>query len=321
MRRVIVVHRDRKSQRTLSRVIASGVGPVTVVETPAAARALVDGATAAVVSAEAAAGPGFGELAAAVRTSGGHLLLCGEGGPTAVLTLVRDHELDHVVSSDPVDLADELPLTLRALAAPAGLCELGAARYLSHGARLEELVPTRTHERVALLGRLREGLAAMELSARQERQAALVADELLANAIYDAPCARDEARRESARAADREIIPAERPRLRWGSDGRHVAIEVTDPFGAVSPATIRAHVARLIDRSTSPRQGNGGAGLGLAMTFLATSQLVFHLAPGRATQAIGLIDLRARPDGGRALVPSLHLHTEPGAATSGRTHG
>jgi hypothetical protein len=69
----------------------------------------------------------------------------------------------------------------------------------------------------------------------------------------------------------------------------------------------------MIDRSTSPRQGQGGAGLGLAMTFLAASQLVFHLDAGRVTQAIGLIDLRVRPDGIRALVPSLHIYSEPRA--------
>ena len=46
------------------------------------------------------------------------------------------------------------------------------------------------------------------------------------------------------------------------------------------------------------------------MAFLASTQLVFHLCPGRATQAIGLIDLRSRPDGVRTLVPSLHIFTE-----------
>jgi len=89
-----------------------------------------------------------------------------------------------------------------------------------------------------------------------------------------------------------------------------LAIEVTDHFGSLDAATIRTHLAKLADRSTRPRQGNGGAGLGLAMAFLASTQLVFHLCPGRCTQAIGLIDLRSRPDGVRTLVPSLHIFTE-----------
>ena len=44
----------------------------------------------------------------------------------------------------------------------------------------------------------------------------------------------------------------------------------------------------------------------LAMTYSASSQLVFNLDPGRLGQAIGVIEL-ARDDSGHAPVPSLHV--------------
>jgi hypothetical protein len=320
MSSVLVVHRDRKSQRMLARVVTSGVGPVTVVDSIAAAREHVAPATIAVVSAELAGTRGFPDLVAALRAAGGDVVLCGEAGPTPILCLVRDHAIDHIITSDPIGYADELPLTLRGMRRCPALGAPCAERYLTHGAQLVELTPETTHGRHTVLASVRDGLAAMSLSARHERQAALIADELLANAIYDAPCGGGEVQRESPREADRALADRERPRLRWGGDGRFLAIEVTDTYGTLDAATIRHYISKLVDRSNGPRQGSGGAGLGLAMTFLAASQLLFHIVPGHTTRAIGLIDLRIRTDGLRALVPSLHVYVAPPAAAE-EEHG
>lgn len=311
---VLLVHGDKKTQRLLGRVVTTGHGPVRIAETVAEGRAALDGVAAVVVSAELARGDGFSALVAQARAARQPVVLCGEAGATEILTLVRDHAIDHVLSCDPVGFADELPLTLRGLGRRVALDVIGLERYLSHGAPLATIEPASTHGRVAALSTVRDSLATMGLSARHERQAALIADELLSNAIYDAPAAAAGlAQHEQPRDQDRPLSGRERPRIRWGADGRYLGVEVTDHYGAIDADTIRNHVAKLIDRSTSPRQGQGGAGLGLAMTFLAASQLLFHLDAGRVTQAIGLIDLRVRPDGVRALVPSLHIYSEPRA--------
>lgn len=309
---VLVVHGDRKTQRMLGRVITSGFGPAVLCDDLEAATAAVHGRTYAVVTAALAAHPALPGLVAALRAGGGDLLLCGEIGPPEVVAIIRDLAIAHVVTTDPIASADELPLTLRTLARPTGLDVHGVERYLGHGVRLTELSPESTHARVTVLAAIRDGLAAMGIAARHERHAALIADELLANAIHDAPHGPDPALRDSVRDTDRPLSGRDRPRLRWGADGRMLAIEVTDQFGSLDASTIRAHLAKLADRSTRPREGNGGAGLGLAMAYLAATQLVFHLCPGRMTQAIGLIDLRARPDGVRTLVPSLHIFTDRG---------
>ncbi len=277
------------------------------------AGATLAGPTVAVVSAALASGPGFSQLVTDVRAGGGEIILSGDGGPTEILTLVRDHAIDHIVTCDPIGFADELPLTIRGLAATAALDGIGVERYLTHGAPLTTVVLDRTQARGPLLIDLRDRLTAMDLSARHQRQAALIADELLTNAIYDAPDGPDLSSHDHARVADRPLLGRERPRLRWGGDGRLLAIEVTDRFGSLDARTVRTYIAKLLDRSTVPRQGHGGAGLGLAMTFLATSQLVFHLDRGRVTQAIGIIDLRPRPDGGHPRVPSLHVFTATSA--------
>ncbi len=307
---VLVVHGDRKTQRALGRVITSGYGPAMLLDTIEAACAeLAPGTVAVVGLAEAMAGD-LGALVRDARAGGGDVILCGEQGPVEVLKLVRDHALTHVVTTDAVAAADELPLVLRIRASGGPLDGVGVERYLAHGAPLHQHVPISTHGRLGILAAVRDDLASLGISARHERHAALIADELLANAIHDAPSRAGTVHRGSVRDPDRPLSARERPRLRWGADGRTLAIEVTDQFGNLDGETIRAHLAKLVDRSTKPREGNGGAGLGLAMAYTAASQLVFHLCPGRMTQAIGLIDLRSRPDGVRSAVPSLHVFIE-----------
>src|SRR5690242_4917337 len=151
MTSVLVVHGDRKTQRTLGRVIASGFGPVTLCDDLASAQASVSGRTYAVVAAERASDPAFAALVAALRTSGGDLLLCGEIGPPEVVAIVRDHAIDHVITTDPVASADEVPLTLRTLMSPRALDGAGVMRYLGHDTHLVELSPDSTHARVAVL--------------------------------------------------------------------------------------------------------------------------------------------------------------------------
>src|SRR5205085_568117 len=150
-------------------VIASGFGPVTMCDDIASAQASVSGRTYAVIGADRASDPGFAALVAALRASGGDLLLCGEIGPPEVVAIVRDHAVDHIITTDPVASADEVPLTLRTLVARRALDQAGVMRYLGHDTHLVELSPDSTHARVVALNSIRDGLTAMGVSARHER--------------------------------------------------------------------------------------------------------------------------------------------------------
>ena len=124
--------------------------------------------------------------------------------------------------------------------------------------------------------------------------AMLVADELISNAVHNAPV--DAERRALPRRARRATsssssTTATRSALRWGCDARYLAIEVTDQFGSLDRDTILAR-ARASTTSANPA---AGAGMGVALSYRSCDHLVFNLAPGKRTEIIALIDVRYPP--------------------------
>ncbi len=122
--------------------------------------------------------------------------------------------------------------------------------------------------------------------------AMLVADELISNAVHNAPVDADGVhyRAELPRDAELVLDARHQVRLRWGCDARYLALEVTDPFGSLDRDTVlRSLTAR------DMRESGGGAGMGVALSYRSCDHLVFNLAPGKRTEIIALIDVRYPP--------------------------
>ncbi len=307
---ILFVHPDRKTQRQVGRILASSLRPVIAVDSLDDASAHLDQPTAlAIVSARLAESPRYAAFRQATELAGAVSVVLGEGPPIAILPIVASHRLCHVASADPMSLADELPTTVQKLLRGD---VFGLEKYLTWAAEVCSTEVVSTSDRRRALLDLQEALDPLGLSPRHERQATLIADELLSNAIHNAPvdAAGDHYLREAARDTHRPLTAREQPRLRWGCDGRYLAVEVTDQWGTVDPQILRQHIGKLTERDGGPRQGSGGAGLGLAMAYQAASALIYNLAPARSAQGLALIDLRVRPDGPRAMTPSFHVFYE-----------
>jgi hypothetical protein len=135
---------------------------------------------------------------------------------------------------------------------------------------------------------------------------ATVIDELLMNALHDAP-------RES-----KPVLSLDDPSdlrkqavLRWGADETTIAISVSDPFGALRQRDVIDHVRRARDERGRPVQAthdDPGAGLGLYLVLANVASLIVNVDPGHRTEVVCLFD-RARA-GARAVtsgVRSLHV--------------
>src|SRR6185503_18643193 len=129
-----------------------------------------------------------------------------------------------------------------------------------------------------------------------------VVDELLMNALHDAP-------RES-----RPIIGADdaggsrRAVLRWASDDHTLAVSVTDAFGALRQRDVIGHVRRAREERGRPELDEHGAGLGLYLVVANVASLIVNVDPGLRTEVVCLFDLashaRRAVDSG---VRSLHV--------------
>ena len=137
-----------------------------------------------------------------------------------------------------------------------------------------------------------------------------VADELVTNAVYNAPRTPDGkakygklSRREPIVLKDHEV-----GELRVACDGAYIAIAQIDPFGALTRETVISYLSRCSTKGPGQiSDASGGAGIGLFRVFQSLSKLVINIEPGRRTEVITLIDLRLNMRRFRQSGKSFHL--------------
>jgi hypothetical protein len=289
-------------------VLGATTRPVIVVDTGDAALALRDGTPSLIVISSQLRATRSGELLlerAHVQGCPSPIVLH-EGGSPGPAELFDSIGLDHLITASMPVLAEEL-----AVAAQKILRRdvFGLEKYLGWGAVVRDTEITSTTDRLRALADLAESVEQMQVGRRHLQAVELIADELVLNAIHHAPV--DERGRhylrETVRGAPRELLGRERPRLRWGCDGRLLAIEVTDQYGSLDALTAVRYVAKCLGRPGSVRTEGEGAGIGLAMAYASSSQLVFDVEPGRRAEAIAIIDVRPWPPSAAPSLPSLHL--------------
>lgn len=315
---ILVVHRDRKTQRVVHRILGSTLCTVDAVDNVIQARKLLAKRVPALVVMD-------------------HNMLLEEGGTAFVaeataagargcLVLLKDNSAKELPSLFTVDaltnlLANPMPLLAEELTVTAlKLLRddiFGIEKYLSWGIECREIVLDNATQRPDVVDRLTGDVRAFGLGPRVASLASLATDELLSNALYNAPV--DDAgkhfRAAEARDTYRDLLPREKVTLRYGCDARYLAIEVTDQFGSLDRHTILHYLAKAAERGGVDKIdfSSAGAGMGIALTYSCCNHLIYNLQPGNRTQAIGLIDVRFKPTELGSMVSSFNVFSrDPG---------
>ena len=198
----------------------------------------------------------------------------------------------------------------------------GLDKYMpGFGIELSHQVIVRALERDTVIERLTGVVRALGGGRRMVDSVALVADELVTNAIYNAPRDPDGQPRYASRSRREKVTlePTEYVRLDYGSDGRTFGIAVTDNFGGLTPETIRRGMERCLTADDQIEQKQGGAGLGIYTALGSVNQLVVNVEEGVKTEVIALWDLERRGRGTGAASPgSLHVFASTEAAARAR---
>jgi anti-sigma regulatory factor (Ser/Thr protein kinase) len=134
-------------------------------------------------------------------------------------------------------------------------------------------------------------------------------DELLLNALFDAPCDdRGQPRYLVQSPRERLAIvarPGEEAEVRFAADDRRVVVAVRDPFGALRRSTVLRYFRRCAlaqqARQSPLEQKTGGSGVGLFLVLSTASELLFRLHAGHSTDVVYTI-YRQRPWPLRALL-------------------
>lgn len=132
-------------------------------------------------------------------------------------------------------------------------------------------------------------------SARVIEMIETVVDELVSNAIYNAPRKQDGTPK-YAQLSRREAVVLEQDEvgeLQFACDGSYIAIAQRDPFGALTRDTVVSYLTRCLHKGPGQiSEASGGAGIGLFQVFQSLSKFIINIDPGHRTEVICLIDLR-----------------------------
>jgi len=190
---------------------------------------------------------------------------------------------------------------------------LGAQPYLIQGFSTTEATVTSTDDKESALASVMQLAEALELSDEKKRRIEVATEELLLNAIYDAP--RDAAGTPVHAQMDRrtpiKLGADQHVKLRYGCDGRNFVVSVADRFGALDRGCIERSLSKLLDpQGARPAPGTSGAGLGLMLTYGAANQLVAHAVPGRFTEVTAVMHVSGPNRTALARGSALHLYLD-----------
>lgn len=235
---------------------------------------------------------------------------------STALELVCDYHLNNVIARR-ADRGGELVLGPAEVAITAEKLLrgdlFGLQKYVSgYGVELRERELLDSNDRDSVVTEVRDYLIDLGAGTALANALATVADELVTNAVFNAP--RDSAGRALHRGRNRResvaLGPDEAVKIKYGCDGRLFGISVTDRFGSFTAEQLRTRLQRCRNGAPPLRQGSGGAGIGLFSVLNSCSQLVINVAPGELTEMIALVEIDRRMSALRAGGHSLHIFVE-----------
>lgn len=152
--------------------------------------------------------------------------------------------------------------------------------YLSPAATVQDYRISSSTQKEELIARIEEVIAGdSEERIFLRQRGALLADEMLENAMYDAP-QREDGSRIYRKGEKRAIAPREGITFRFGFDGEVLAMEVTDGWGSLSPDKVLSHLAGNQDGIGN---GDEAGGRGLFIIWRILDHFHVSITPGRQT--------------------------------------
>ena len=122
----------------------------------------------------------------------------------------------------------------------------------------------------------------------------MAAEELLMNAIYDAPTdANGNAiYNHMSRTEAIYLKPEQQGMFRYACDGMLVGISVEDPFGAFNRQTVLDYLESCYaGKAGTMQEGKGGAGRGLFQIMETSDLVVWNVKPKIKTEVIALFNI------------------------------
>lgn len=252
----------------------------------------------------------LGELAY-VANPACHTIFMTSERPDQYLTKLRENKvMPHIVSRDSEDRAFTIKNILTSVTKLASGDIFGLDKYLAWGSNLRRTAILGSDQRSQLIADMDTLFSGLGIRRTVRDRAAAVLEELLMNAIYDAPVDRQgqSLHNHKSRLEEIHLLPEHQGQLLFGTDGMILAVSVSDPFGSLKGETILHYLERCYGGAeTGHSQGanKAGGGRGLYQIIENSDLVVFNIKPGVRTEVIAIFNVD--PKEVRQKYPSFHL--------------
>jgi len=171
----------------------------------------------------------------------------------------------------------------------------GLDKVLTWGTQIHSFMVGDYQEKSLCIAQISEFAELMGVRRKYRESIEQCLDEMLMNALYDAPVD------ELGRPLFAEIPTKTRISLRveqkvvvqYACDGGQFAIAVRDAFGTLERSTVLRYLHKCLHNEQQIDRKVGGAGLGLYLMTSSSTNLYFNVLPGVATEAVCAFDLEA----------------------------
>lgn len=186
----------------------------------------------------------------------------------------------------------------------------GLEKYLNFGVDVQTLPVVSSKQRSELIGNVLGHFEKLGIRRANRDRIQTVLEEMLMNAIYDAPIDKDgnSIYNHLSRTVDLVLKPEEQGMVRYATDGMLIAVSVQDPFGSLKASTLLKYLEANYGGTASEmnsKEGKGGAGRGLHQIVENSDLVVFNVDPGKKTEAIALFNVEVKEKAQQN--PSFHL--------------
>jgi len=172
----------------------------------------------------------------------------------------------------------------------------GVEKYLAPGTVIQEIKVCGSSNRDRYNQAVTDYAQKHDLGQHINRMLYGISEELIMNAVYDAPVASGRpAYFDHSRSSPIELPDADAAYLRFAFDGQVFAISAVDPFGALKRDKLFFYLKKVLKRHESDSlidNKKGGAGLGIFKILYSSHSFICNVQPEIRTEVIALIDIQ-----------------------------
>jgi len=186
----------------------------------------------------------------------------------------------------------------------------GLEKYVSWGVEIHSQPVTSSKQRPEVIALVDSYFEKVGVRRANRDRMRVVLEEMLMNAIYDAPAdpQGNALYNHLPRTTELALKAEEQGVVRYATDGMLIAVSVQDPFGSLKGNTILRYLEHNYGDAASENadhQNKGGAGRGLHQIVENSDLVVFNVDPGKKTEVIALFNVEVKESTHQN--PSFHL--------------